>query len=191
MIQHEASAHLPTEYGDFDFHVFQDPCDHAEIIVLAQLKKIEGKPLVRLHSACATGDLFHSKKCDCGEQLSQALVRIHARGGLLMYLPQEGRGVGLVNKIKAYALQDKLHLDTVDANLTLGLPIDARNYNISAEILRYFNLLDITLLSNNPEKFEALTRAGIQVQRESLTTTPSPENQAYIQTKLQKLGHLE
>jgi GTP cyclohydrolase II len=189
MLIHQTEAALPTEFGLFEIHVFTEPHSQDEIMVLTQLKKIAAKPLVRIHSSCATGDLFFSRKCDCGQQLKLALEQISAEGGLLIYLPQEGRGIGLINKIKAYAKQDQLKLDTVDANLELGLPIDSRTYEQAYAILSYFQLNDVILLSNNPRKIEALTEAGIQLERRPLLVERTPDNQAYLNTKAQKMEH--
>jgi len=148
-------------------------------------------PVVRLHSGCVTGDVFHSLRCDCHAQLRAALQRITAEPvGVLIYLPyQEGRGIGLFRKIKAYALQDR-GLDTVDANLEQGQPIDARDYAFAGEILKDLGLTRIRLMTNNPDKVEALTAAGITVvERIPLVVSPSPHNQAYLETKRKRLAH--
>ncbi len=189
MLIHQTEATLPTDFGLFDIHIFTDPHTHVEVMVLTQLERIRRKALVRIHSSCATGDLFFSRKCDCGQQLKLAMTQIQEEGGLLIYLPQEGRGIGLVNKIRAYAKQDSLNLDTVDANLELGLPIDSRTYDQAYTILHYFQLKDIILLSNNPRKVEALVEAGIQVERRPLLTERTLENQHYLNTKAQKMEH--
>ena len=190
MLIHQTQATLPTEFGLFDVHVFIDSHNQDEIIVLTQLSRLKQKPLVRVHSSCVTGDIFFSRKCDCGQQLKLAMAQINEEGGVLIYLSQEGRGIGLTNKIKAYAKQDLLKLDTVDANLELGLPIDSRQYDQAYHILNYLGLNDIVLLSNNPRKVEALTEAGIHVERRPLITERTPENQAYLNTKAQKMEHL-
>jgi GTP cyclohydrolase II len=189
MLTHQTEAALPTEFGLFNVHVFTDSRSQDEIMVLTQLENVKNHPLVRIHSSCATGDVFFSRKCDCGQQLRLALTQIHEEGGLLIYLPQEGRGIGLVNKIKAYAKQDSHQLDTVDANLELGLPIDARQYDQACMILNYFNLNQVMLLSNNPRKVEALTNAGIQVERRALLAARTPDNQTYLDTKAKKMEH--
>ncbi|MCX7123744.1 MAG: GTP cyclohydrolase II [Gammaproteobacteria bacterium] len=189
MLVHQTKAALPTEFGIFEVHIFIDSHNHDEIMVLTQLKKVLGKPLIRIHSSCATGDIFFSRKCDCGQQLKLAMEQISKEGGLFIYLPQEGRGIGLANKIKAYAKQDALNLDTVDANLELGFPIDARKYDQAYLILKHFDLNDVILLSNNPRKVEALLEAGVQVERRPLIAECTPENKAYLNTKAQKMEH--
>ncbi|HKZ97721.1 MAG TPA: GTP cyclohydrolase II [Hyphomicrobiaceae bacterium] len=148
-------------------------------------------PLVRVHSGCVTGDIFHSLRCDCRAQLEGALERIvKTPNGVLIYLPyHEGRGIGLVNKIKAYALQDD-GLDTVDANIELGEPIDARDYQLAAEILLDLAMTRIRLMTNNPAKVEALRAQGIEVvDREPLIVRPSPHNERYLDTKRRRMSH--
>jgi GTP cyclohydrolase II/3,4-dihydroxy 2-butanone 4-phosphate synthase/GTP cyclohydrolase II len=148
-------------------------------------------PLVRVHSGCVTGDIFHSLRCDCYAQLQAALERIAATpNGVLIYLPfHEGRGIGLFNKIRAYALQDK-GLDTVDANIELGHPIDARDYDLAAEILRELGFARIRLMTNNPAKVEALKAAGIDVaERVGLVVSANPNNERYLETKRRRMRH--
>jgi GTP cyclohydrolase II len=187
-----ADAALPTRHGQFRVMAFQ--VDETRSVSLALVRgTVSGScpPLVRLHSQCLTGDVFGSLRCDCGEQLDAALIRIATSdSGLLLYLPQEGRGIGLVNKIRAYALQDR-GLDTVDANLMLGLPVDRREYGSAAAILRYLGVAQVRLLTNNPAKLRALERHGIRVvERVPLETTPNPVNLPYLRTKAERLGHL-
>jgi GTP cyclohydrolase II len=148
-------------------------------------------PLIRLHSECLTGDVLGSLRCDCGQQLDAALELIaQAPAGVLLYLPQEGRGIGLANKIRAYALQDE-GLDTVDANLALGLPVDRRDYAAAANILHSLGLSQVRLLTNNPLKEAALERHGIHVaERVPLTIPPNSVNQHYLRTKADRMGHL-
>ncbi|EFH81434.1 3,4-dihydroxy-2-butanone-4-phosphate synthase [Ktedonobacter racemifer] len=147
-------------------------------------------PLLRLHSACTTGDIFGSQRCDCQAQLHTSLQRIAEAGrGILIYLPQEGRGIGLSAKIQAYALQDQGY-DTISANELLGYPVDARRYDSALAILRDLSLTHVRLLTNNPRKIQALNEGGIQVERVSLEIEPTPENQSYLATKQQRLGHL-
>lgn len=188
MLEHIASARLPTEFGVFTLHLFID--EELEIAVLSQLKHVKTLPFVRLHSSCMTGDIFHSLRCDCGEQLKMAMQKIQIEGGIVIYLPQEGRGIGLANKIKAYALQDQENLDTVDANLKLGLPIDARDYQKASAILEFFAIKDCVLLTNNPLKVKALESRGFKVQRESLQVAANLENKDYLNVKIKKMGHL-
>ena len=187
-VQHVATSSLPTRHGDFIAHVFLDEqgLEHTALVA--------GQPsagfLVRLHSECATGDIWGSLRCDCGDQLEKSLRQISAQGGMLIYLRgHEGRGIGLANKIKAYALQDR-GLNTIDANLHLGLPVDSRDYRAAIEILRHFKIDTVKLLSNNPQKVSALIEAGITVlETVSLWTTLNPHNEAYIDTKKKLMGH--
>jgi len=182
-------SHLPTEYGVFDIVVFRDQqgLEHSALI---QGDVTQGSPLVRLHSECLTGDAFGSLRCDCGPQLQSAMQRIgEQQCGAIIYLRQEGRGIGLGNKIRAYELQDK-GVDTVDANQQLGFPADARNYDIAAEIVKSLNIGNVTLMSNNPVKHDALVDAGIPVhQRQPLVTGTQVHNEKYLQTKALRMGH--
>lgn len=184
-----AEAVLPTRHGQFRIAVFQ--VGDVEIAALFSGDGSDGSaPLVRLHSECLTGDTFGSLRCDCGEQLDAALARIAASGyGILLYLHQEGRGIGLANKIRAYALQDG-GMDTVDANVALGLPVDGRDYRAAGAVLRSLGLLRVRLLTNNPTKYTALQRCGIQVvEREALVTPPNASNVSYLHTKAHRMGH--
>jgi GTP cyclohydrolase II len=187
-----ARASLPTRSGDFDIAVFEVDGAPGEVAALTRGSLVgEAPPLVRLHSECLTGDVLGSLRCDCGQQLAAALALIAlAPAGVLLYLPQEGRGIGLANKIRAYALQDQ-GLDTVDANLALGLPVDNREYASAAEILRHLGLRQVRLLTNNPLKGAALERHGIQVvERVSLSIPPNAVNRHYLRTKADRMGHL-
>lgn len=184
------NARLPTRYGDFEAVAFQD--HHGlEHIALCFGEYAGEDTLVRLHSACLTGDVFGSNRCDCGEQLDLALKTIAEKGrGVLIYLAQEGRGIGLANKIKAYALQDK-GLDTVEANRSLGFPDDARTYDVGAAMLRELGVKSVHLMTNNPNKVNELKACGIQVkERMPHQVASSCNNQAYLKTKASKMGHL-
>jgi len=185
------SARLPTIYGEFHATVYRDQIGTEHMALRMGDLPADVTPLVRIHSECLTGDALGSVRCDCRDQLSTALLRIAEEGcGVIIYLRQEGRGIGLANKIRAYSLQDG-GLDTVDANLHLGFPADSRSYSIAAEILRDLGVGRIRLLTNNPQKIEDLEAAQIQVvERVALRTPPRPENQYYLQTKADKMGHL-
>ncbi|MGQ3889422.1 3,4-dihydroxy-2-butanone-4-phosphate synthase [Legionella sp. CNM-1927-20] len=192
LIQIAAKSTIPLyQYGDFSMTVFTNKLDSAEHFCLIKPPKIANQvPLVRIHSECITGDVFGSCKCDCGMQLQQSLSLISEQGGILIYLRQEGRGIGLANKLKAYALQEQ-GLDTVDANLQLGFPADARDYAIAFQILKLLGVEVLRLLTNNPRKVEALERYGLIVsERIPLTIKPSHTNREYLKTKQLKLGHL-
>ena len=192
LLRAEAISRLPLMvHGEFEMTVFDNDLDSFEHFALVKPPKIANQiPLVRIHSECITGDVFGSCRCDCGSQLTHSLKQISEHGGILIYLRQEGRGIGLANKLKAYALQDKGY-DTVDANLELGLPIDGRDYAIAYQILKYYGLNMIRLLTNNPFKVAALEKYGIQVQeRIPLTIEPNDDNLNYLKTKKDKLGHL-
>ena len=192
LLYEEISTRLPLEEkGDFKITLFNNDFDDLEHFVLYKPTKDSSTvPFVRIHSECLTGDLFGSLKCDCGPQLDASLNMIAEEGGLLIYLRQEGRGIGLKNKLKAYALQEQGE-DTVDANLLLGLPIDNRDYSIAFQILKYYKLNKIRLITNNPMKLQLMEKFGIQIQeRVPLEIKPNPENKHYIHTKIEKMGHL-
>ncbi|MBR7059636.1 MAG: GTP cyclohydrolase II [Neisseriaceae bacterium] len=182
---------LPTEYGEFEMQGF-DCGDGKEHIVLSIGDIADGKPvLVRIHSECLTGDAFHSKRCDCGAQLQSAMQIIqNEKRGLIIYLRQEGRGIGLFNKINAYHLQDQ-GMDTVEANLALGFPADARDFTIASQILNQMQVASVRLLTNNPDKIETLKQAGIKsIERVPLSVGICEDNRNYIATKANKMGHL-
>ena len=186
-----AQAGLPTRYGAFEMFVYGAP-DHREHVALALGAVDDGDPVVvRAHSECLTGDVFGSSRCDCGEQLKDSLRYLQEQGrGVLLYLRQEGRGIGLANKISAYALQER-GLDTVEANLALGLPEDARDYQVAAEMLLDLGVRRVKLLTNNPAKMEGLERHGVEVvERVPLRISPNPSNVGYLRTKREKMGHL-
>ncbi|MBU6489357.1 MAG: GTP cyclohydrolase II [Burkholderiales bacterium] len=187
-----AKATLPTRYGTFTSYAFRVSAGDAEHLALV-MGDVSGQAsvLTRLHSECLTGDVLGSYRCDCGEQLDLALRYIAAEGrGVLLYLRgHEGRGIGLSNKIRAYALQEQ-GLDTVEANLELGLPDDAREYDSAVAILRELNVASVRLMSNNPKKFDTLAKHGIPVcERVALAIPVRDENERYIRTKQVKFGH--
>ena len=188
----QAEATLTTRSGAFKIAVFNVEGAPGEVAALTR-GPLHGDaiPLVRLHSECLTGDVLGSLRCDCGQQLHAALELIaEAPSGVLLYLPQEGRGIGLANKIRAYALQDQ-GLDTVDANLALGLPVDRRDYAAAAHILLSLGLRQVRLLTNNPAKSAALEKHGVQVvERVPLEVPPNPINLDYLRTKADRMGHL-
>jgi GTP cyclohydrolase II len=187
-----AHAELPTRYGHFTIYGFEGQGAQEEAVALVR-GNLKGKvpPLVRVHSQCLTGDVLTSLRCDCRAQLELSLQKIgRAPSGILLYLPQEGRGIGLMNKLRAYQLQDG-GMDTVEANESLGFAADARDYDFSAKILRQLGATRIRLLSNNPEKVRQLESAGIQVvQRVPCQPRISSISRAYMQTKKAKMGHL-
>jgi GTP cyclohydrolase II len=189
-----AEADFPSRFGHFRIYGFQgrDGAGRVEEAVVLKMGDLEsGPPLVRIHSQCLTGDVFHSLRCDCRAQLELALRMIAEEGrGLLIYEHQEGRGIGLLNKLRAYELQDE-GADTVEANERLGFQPDLRNYELPAEILRYFGLHSIRLLSNNPEKVQAMEAAGVAVvERVPCIVPVMVSTEAYLRTKKEKMGHL-
>lgn len=192
LIEYQVSAHLPTEYGDFTMHVYTSLVDKKEHVVL-QMGEVRGVDdvLTRVHSECMTGDVFHSQRCDCRAQLEAALKLIAEEGrGVLLYMRQEGRGIGLVNKLKAYNLQEQGY-DTVEANQQLGFQPDLRQYGIGAQILADLGLSKIRLLTNNPRKIVGLDGYGLHItKRVPLQIAPSANNQKYLKTKRDVLGHL-
>jgi len=187
-----ASAKLPTKYGEFDVKIFSSPYHPENHLVLTKKNnKNKSANLVRLHSECLTGDLLGSLRCDCGWQLDASLKKISEEGGVLLYMRQEGRGIGLLNKVKAYTLQDKYNLDTVQANEHLGFLPDERNYIDAAQILHQLGLTEIKLLTNNLHKVKNLRDYGIDiVERIALVSEPNKHNKKYLNTKRQKLEHV-
>jgi len=192
LIKKEAESNLKTEYGKFRVYVYRSLIDYKEhvALIMGDIKKTKNV-LVRVHSECLTGDIFHSKQCDCGEQLDKSLKLIAERGcGVLLYMRQEGRGIGLTNKIKAYKLQEK-GFDTVEANHKLGFKSDLRDYGIGAQMLADLGLKEIELLSNNPKKVVGLEGYGLKiVKRLPIEIRPNEINIRYLKTKKQKMGHL-
>ena len=190
-VERLAETHLPTSHGTFSVLGYRDAFTGAEHLALISPRGAKTRaPLVRLHSECLTGDVFGSQRCDCGPQLDRALARVAAEGGVVVYLRgHEGRGVGLVSKLQAYGLQDK-GLDTVDAQLELGLPVDAREYAAGAAVLVDLGIASVRLLTNNPSKVNALRDHGIEVTAvERITIAPLPTNEGYLRTKRDRMGH--
>lgn len=188
-----AKAKLPSKFGMFDLYGFSPTGDGKEhIAIVAGRISSESPTYVRLHSECLTGDSLGSLRCDCGDQLQKALSDIAKRGnGIILYLRQEGRGIGLVNKIRAYELQDCKGLDTYDANVALGFKPDDRDFTVAADMLKALGVLQIKLMTNNPEKIKALRSNGIDVvDREPHEVGSNKHNSRYLQTKKVRFGHL-
>lgn len=185
----KAKVKMPTDFGHFDMYGFTTDYSDEEIVAIVK-GDLKSNPNVRMHSACLTGDIFHSQRCDCGAQLEASMKYIDEHGGMIIYLPQEGRGIGLINKLRAYELIEKGY-DTVTANLALGFDEDLRDYHVAAEILKYFDISEINLLSNNPKKFEGLEDYGIEiVDRIELIVPETQYNHSYMETEKNKMGHL-
>lgn len=194
LISHVEAVPMPTQFGDFELYIFRSDIlkeEHMAIVKGDAQKLKTGPVLTRLHSECFTGDILGSLRCDCGEQLHAALKAINQAGsGLVLYLKQEGRGIGLFNKVRAYQLQDK-GMDTAEANLHLGFPVDSRNYTMAAQMLRYFGINEMKMMTNNPQKIEALKKFGLHsIERSPLEIKAHARNSHYLLTKKSKLGHL-
>ncbi len=191
LVERQTSVRLPTVHGEFTAIAFRETLTgkHHVALVKGDVAGAENV-LVRVHSECLTGDVFHSLRCDCGEQLEHALRRLEAEGrGVLLYLSQEGRGIGLLNKLRAYELQEQ-GLDTVEANVALGLPVDARDYAIGNQILADLGLTTIRILTNNPKKMTGIEGFGLEVvEQVPIEVPPNAENRRYLDTKREKLGH--
>jgi len=181
-------ARLPTKYGTFRIIAFPGDNSDKENLALV-MGKVEGEILIRIHSECFTGDVLHSMRCDCGEQLDLAMKKISKEGkGIIIYLRQEGRGIGLVNKLKAYNLQDD-GMDTVEANIALGFNAEMRRYEGAVEILENLGVKEIKLMTNNPAKVEDLEKAGFVVKQIGHSAEPNEENKNYLRTKASKMNH--
>jgi GTP cyclohydrolase II len=188
-----AEADFPTRFGPFRIYGFVGHFgDQTEEAVVLKMGTMDGEPpIVRIHSQCLTGDVFHSLRCDCRAQLELAIAKVAVEGrGLIIYEQQEGRGIGIMNKLRAYELQDH-GADTVDANLQLGLDVDLRSYDLPVAIMKYFGLASVRFLSNNPDKMAALERAGVHVaERIPAIVEPQQHAEDYLRTKRERLGHL-
>jgi len=192
LVEHIETVRMPTEWGDFELHLYRSKVDGQHHLALVK-GEVKGKEnvLVRVHSECLTGDVFGSRRCDCGPQLHQAMRQVaDEKQGVIVYMRQEGRGIGLVPKIKAYKLQEQ-GLDTIEANRKLGYPMDLREYGLGAQILCDLGLKTIRLLTNNPKKIVGLEGYGLEiVEQVPIRIKPNPHNEKYLQAKREKLGHL-
>ncbi|MDR6157099.1 GTP cyclohydrolase II [Chryseobacterium sp. SLBN-27] len=192
MITIQAQSNIPTDFGIFSMYAFsEDESDWSPHLALVADNTDFSKTVnVRFHSECITGEIFHSKKCECGQQLDAAMKFMAENGGVVIYLRQEGRNIGIINKLKAYALQEK-GLDTVEANLQLGLPADGRNFDIAVEILKILEIQKINLLTNNPDKLKSLENSGIILDRRlPLEIDSNDVNESYLVKKKDYFGHL-
>lgn len=192
MLKIQAESNVPTEYGEFRMIAFSESeSDWMPHLAVVAKNTDFTKPVnVRFHSECITGEVFHSKKCECGQQLDAAMNFIYKNGGIIVYLRQEGRNIGIINKLKAYALQEK-GFDTVEANLELGLPADDRNFDIAIEILNILEVKEVNLLTNNPQKLKFVMDSNIRLnKRIPLQMDSTKESEAYLKTKKDYFGHL-
>lgn len=191
-MKRQAEATLPTEWGNFTMYAFAEDADDfmPHVALVSEKTKLSEPVLTRIHSECFTGDIFHSRRCDCGEQLARSMEMIAEDGGALVYLRQEGRGIGLINKLKAYNLQDA-GLNTADANTHLGFEVDARQYDTAITILKDLGISSIRLLTNNPLKIDAIRNSSIDiVERVPIIIDAQSDNKRYLQAKRDLMGHL-
>lgn len=192
MLKIQAEANVPTDYGNFRMIAFSNnPADWMPHMAIVSDSTDFSKPVnVRFHSECITGEVFHSRKCECGQQLDAAMKYMHENGGIIIYLRQEGRNIGIINKLKAYSLQEK-GLDTVQANIELGLPADDRSFQVAIEILNILEVKEINLLTNNPEKVEHVLQSNIKLnKRIPLQMAANEISRSYLKTKKDFFGHL-
>lgn len=192
MLKIQAESNVPTEYGEFRMIAFAEDQDDwmPHMAIVAKNTNFSQPVNVRFHSECITGEVFHSKKCECGQQLDRAMKFIQENGGIIVYLRQEGRNIGIINKLKAYALQEK-GFDTVEANLKLGLPADDRNFDVAIEILNILNVKSVNLLTNNPEKLKFVKESNILLnKRIPLQMDSTKESESYLKVKKDYFGHL-
>lgn len=192
MIEKQAEANVPTEYGNFRMIAFSENADDwmPQMALIAENTDFSKPVNVRFHSECITGEVFHSKKCECGQQLDAAMKYMQKNGGVIVYLRQEGRNIGIINKLKAYALQEK-GLDTVEANLKLGLPADDRDFKSAIDILHHLGIKEVNLMTNNPEKIKIVENSDIRFnERIPLQIKANKNSFSYLQTKKSYFGHL-
>ena len=191
-MKQQSEALIPTPYGNFKMIAYSERQDNRmpHVVLVSKDLDTHKDVILRIHSECLTGDLFGSKRCDCGEQLTKALEIIGKEQGVLIYLRQEGRGIGLINKLKAYELQDR-GMNTIDANIHLGFEPDERDYEEASKILKDMGINSVRILTNNPEKVDALNQYGIEVaERLPIVINPSSENEAYLKVKSDLMGHI-
>ncbi|UFH33168.1 GTP cyclohydrolase II [Chryseobacterium sp. C-71] len=192
MLTIQAQSNIPTDFGMFTVYAFSEHEDDwsPHLVWVAENTDFNKTVNVRFHSECITGEVFHSKKCECGQQLDTAMKYVSENGGMIIYLRQEGRNIGIINKLRAYALQEK-GFDTVEANLKLGLPADGRNFDVAVEMLKILNVKEINLLTNNPDKLKSLENSGIILNhRVPLEIESNEVNEGYLSKKKDYFGHL-
>ncbi len=192
MLTIQAQSNIPTDFGMFTVYAFSEYEEdwNPHLVWVAENTDFSKTVNVRFHSECITGEIFHSKKCECGQQLDAAMKYMSENGGMIIYLRQEGRNIGMINKLRAYALQEK-GFDTVEANLKLGLPADGRNFDVAVEMLKILNVKEINLLTNNPDKLKSLENSGIILNhRVPLEIESNEVNESYLSKKKDYFGHL-